>query len=155
GMPVVWLAPLLWVTLEWLRSWFFIGFPWAALGDSQYRYHDLVPMSEVTGIYGVSALVVFFNVVIAAVVQSPAVGDRRLVTPRALLTLRVGALPLWGHWRAMSLARQAPAGSVRVAIAQGNVEQDHKWDPAYQDETMTRYRTLTANAAEEHPDLVV
>ncbi|HYR96840.1 MAG TPA: hypothetical protein VEM57_08890, partial [Candidatus Binatus sp.] len=35
GLPVVWLAPPLWVALEWLRSWFFIGFPWAALGYSQ------------------------------------------------------------------------------------------------------------------------
>src|SRR6185295_416353 len=39
GLPVVWLAPPLWVTLEWLRGWFFIGFPWAALGYSQYRHH--------------------------------------------------------------------------------------------------------------------
>ena len=55
GLPVIWLAPLLWVALEWLRSWFFIGFPWAALGYSQYRYHDLVQVAEVTGVYGISA----------------------------------------------------------------------------------------------------
>jgi apolipoprotein N-acyltransferase len=54
---------------------------------------------------------------------------------------------MWGHWRAASLATRPPAGTLRVAIAQGNVEQDHKWDPAYQDDTFTRYRTLTESAA--------
>jgi apolipoprotein N-acyltransferase len=154
-LPVVWLAPPLWVTLEWLRGWFFIGFPWAALGYSQYRYHDLVQITEVTGVYGVSALIVFFNVIIAGVVQASAATVRRLVPALALLTVLVGGLPLWGHWRAETLARRPPAGTLRVAIAQGNIEQDHKWDPAYQDETMTRYRTLTASAAAAHPDLVV
>ena len=42
GVPAVWIAPALWVALEWLRSWFFIGFPWATLGYSQYRHHALV-----------------------------------------------------------------------------------------------------------------
>jgi len=45
GRDVVWLAAPLWVTLEWLRGWFFIGFPWAALGYSQHRAHDLVQIA--------------------------------------------------------------------------------------------------------------
>src|SRR4029077_134270 len=57
--------------------------------------------------------------------------------------------------RGGSRARGPPAGPARVAMAQGNIEQDHKWDPAYQDETMARYRMLTTNAAERRPDLVV
>jgi len=155
GLPALWLAPPLWVMLEWLRSWFFIGFPWAALGYSQYRYHDLVQIVEVTGVYGVSALLVLFNVVIAALLREPAGGVRRFVTPLVVLTLLVTCLPLWGRWRAESILARAPAGSARVAIVQGNVEQDHKWDPAYQGETMTRYLDLTREAAAEHPELVV
>src|SRR5439155_930762 len=67
GLPVTWLAPLLWVALEWLRGWFFIGFPWAALGYSQYRHHDLVQIAEVAGVYGVSAILVLFNMVIVGI----------------------------------------------------------------------------------------
>jgi apolipoprotein N-acyltransferase len=39
-------APALWVTLEWVRGWFFIGFPWNARGYSQHRFHDLVQLAE-------------------------------------------------------------------------------------------------------------
>jgi len=155
GLSPLWMAAPLWVTLEWLRSWFFIGFPWAALGYSQYRYHDLVQIVEVTGVYGVSALLVLFNVVAAAVLRERGHQMRRLVLALVVLTLLVTALPFWGRWRAATLVERPPAGTLRVAIAQGNIEQDHKWDPAYQGETMERYRQLTIAAAAAQPDLVV
>jgi apolipoprotein N-acyltransferase len=157
GLPALWLAPPLWVTLEWLRGWFFIGFPWAALGYSQYRYRDLVQMVEITGVYGLSALVVLFNVVVAEVVPRHRVRTRQVMPALIVLTVLVVAAPLLGRWRASSLAARPPAGTLRVAVIQGNIEQDHKWDPAYQGETLARYRTLTAAAAaaEPKPDLVV
>jgi apolipoprotein N-acyltransferase len=154
GLPAFWLAPPLWVTLEWLRSWFFIGFPWAALGYSQHRFHDLVQMVEVTGVYGVSALLVFFNVVAAEALVVRR-SRRELLAALSVLTVLVLFVPLAGRWRVASLAERPPAGRLRVAIAQGNIEQDHKWDPAYQGETLARYRELTAAAAASHPDLVV
>jgi len=165
-LPVIWLGPLLWVALEWLRGWFFIGFPWAALGYSQYRHHDLVQIAEVTGVYGVSAILVLFNMVIVGILpERGAVGilpergagtpPRRLVPALVALTLLVVGVPMWGRWRAAALARRPPAGALRVALAQGNVEQEHKWDPAYQDETLARYRALTAEAAARRAHLVV
>ena len=165
-LPVIWLAPLLWVALEWLRGWFFIGFPWAALGYSQYRHHDLVQIAEVTGVYGVSAILVLFNMVIVGILPEGGAGGilpegaagtvpRRLVPALVALTLLVVGVPMWGRWRAATLARHPPAGTLRVALAQGNVEQAHKWDPAYQDDTLARYRALTAEAAARRADLVV
>jgi len=151
----VWIAPALWVTLEWLRGWFFIGFPWAALGYSQHRFHDLVQIAEVTGVYGVSAVVVLFNVVVAKALRERGEGARRLLPAMVTLTLLVAVLPALGRWRAASLAARPPAGTLTVGLAQGNVEQDRKWDPAFQDETMNRYRVLTLEAARERPALIV
>jgi len=156
GVPPVWIAPALWVTLEWLRGWFFIGFPWAALGYSQYRFHDLVQMAEVTGVYGISAVVVLFNVVGAEVLRTPPAGGRRSVVPSLmLLTVLVIGLPAVGRWRSTMIEQLPPVGHVKVGIAQGNIQQDHKWDPAFQGETLTRYRDLTRATAEARPALVV
>ena len=141
-LPVVWLAPPLWVGLEWLRSWFILGFPWASLGYCQYRYHDLAQLAEVTGVYGISAIVVLFNVVTLTVIAERGPGLRRLVPALLLLTLLMTVVPFLGSRRAAALAHRT-AGHLRVALVQGNVEQDHKWDPAYQDETLRRYRDLT------------
>jgi apolipoprotein N-acyltransferase len=154
-LPAVWLGPALWVTLEWLRGWFFIGFPWAALGYSQYRFHSLVQMAEVTGVYGVSAVLVLFNLVVAAVLVTRGAGARRNLPALATLTALLVALIGFGRWRTAQLAARPPAGQLAVGLAQGNIEQDKKWDPAFQDETMLRYRQLTLDAARDHPALMV
>jgi apolipoprotein N-acyltransferase len=158
GLPATWLAPALWVTLEWMRGWFFIGFPWAALGYSQYRHVDLVQIAEVTGVYGVSAVLVLFNVVTAGVLGTRGRGLRRLRPSLVLLTVLVVGLPALGHWRGRAIEQRLAsraAGGLRVGIAQGNVQQDQKWDPAFQGETLVRYRDLTRAALAAHPDLVV
>jgi apolipoprotein N-acyltransferase len=154
-LPSVWLAPPLWVTLEWLRGWFVIGFGWAGLGYSQYRFHDLVQMAEVTGVYGVSAVLVLFNAVVTAVVAEQGRRVRRLVPALLVTSALVVGLPLAGRMRAAAVAARPPVGTLTVALVQGNVEQDHKWDPAYQKETTARYRELTLAAAGERPALVV
>ena len=155
GRDVVWLAPALWVTLEWLRGWFFIGFPWGALGYSQYRFHDLVQIAEVTGVYGVSAVLVLFNVVVAEVLHERGRDVRRLLPGLVTVTVLLVVLPALGRWRVATLAHDPIKGSMKIGLAQGNVEQDRKWDPSFQDETMSRYRELTLAAARGGARLVV
>src|SRR5439155_7494829 len=120
-----------------------------------------VQIAEVTGVYGVSAILVLFNMVIVGILpehgtvgilpehgtvgilpergtvgilpeRAAGTPPRRLVPALVALTLLVVGVPTWGRWRAAALARRPPAGTLRVALAQGNVEQAHKWDPAFQ-----------------------
>lgn len=59
------LAPLtgalLWVSLEYLRAGLFTGFPWGLLGYSQYMNLTLIQIADVTGVYGISFLIVLTN----------------------------------------------------------------------------------------------
>ncbi len=48
-----------WVGLEIFRSHFLGGFPWNLLGTSQYQLTPLIQIASVTGVYGVSFLVVW------------------------------------------------------------------------------------------------
>ena len=46
-------------------------------------------------------------------------------------------------------------GRINVTLVQGNIEQDRKWDPAYQSEVIATYERLTRKALERKPDLVI
>lgn len=54
-----------WVVLEWSRTWFLWGFPWAPLSLSQWQRPVVLQIAAWTGAYGVSFLIVFFNLCLA------------------------------------------------------------------------------------------
>ena len=145
-------GPLLWVSLEWLRSFFFIGFPWVSLGYSQHRSLNLIQIAELTGVYGISALVIFGNLVLFTLVYKRGPGRGRLLMGTVVLVLCVMA---WGSWRRSQLAALPHDHRLRVGVVQGNIEQDEKWQPAFQAETIARYARMTRQAASQGTDLVV
>src|SRR2546427_6180217 len=59
------LCAALWVALEMVLARFLSGFPWNLLGVSQHRMLSLVQIASITGVYGVSFLVVWFSVSLA------------------------------------------------------------------------------------------
>ena len=54
-----------WCVTEWIRSWIFTGLPWNLAGSSQWRILPMIQISEFTGIYGISFLVVLVNLSLA------------------------------------------------------------------------------------------
>ena len=62
---VVWVGPLLWVGLDFIRSFLFSGFPWQDLAYSQYKALLLIQTADVTGHFGVTFHIVLVNCVTA------------------------------------------------------------------------------------------
>ncbi len=61
GWDMVVVAPFLWVSLEYVRSFFLTGFPWATLGYSQYMNLPFIQVADITGVYGISFLILLVN----------------------------------------------------------------------------------------------
>jgi apolipoprotein N-acyltransferase len=146
--------PLLWVGFEYLRSFVLTGFPWASLGYSQYRILPLIQISDITGVYGLSFLIALSNVVVFRMINGIVAKDRAAYPAKStallliLLMLTVG----YGFTRLNTVERGAP---LKVVLAQGNISQDVKWDPSFQDATVSIYEKLTREACAGGSDLVV
>jgi apolipoprotein N-acyltransferase len=156
-LPETLFAPFLWVALEYLRGWLFSGFPWELLGYSQYRLLPLVQISDITGVYGVSFLVVLAN---AALYRLAFFGSERTwgAALREVLAaaILIAGTALYGQWRMMELAAtSAPEKPLRVALVQGNIRQDVKWEAAHQEDTIRIYSQLTLQARNHRPQLVI
>ena len=59
------LLPLAWTAFELARSSGFLGYPWALVGHAQYGVVPLLQVASVTGVWGVSFLVVLVNSALA------------------------------------------------------------------------------------------
>ena len=57
---VIWF-PMVFVSLEFIRSFLFSGFPWELIGYSQFKRLNLIQLSDITGVYGISFLIALVN----------------------------------------------------------------------------------------------
>ncbi len=137
------LVPVLWVAGEWIREWLMDGFPWGLLGYSQHRFLPVIQIAELTGVWGVSLLLVAVNGAIAAVVG---LGWRRAAPGLAVTAMLVaGTLAFGGH--ALGREQPRPGRTVPIAVIQPSIEQSAKFDPARHAETIGIYERLTREAA--------
>ncbi|MHB8277364.1 MAG: apolipoprotein N-acyltransferase [Candidatus Humimicrobiaceae bacterium] len=59
------LISAVWLAIEFFRNRTFLAFPWGVLAYSQHNYLAIMQMTKITGIYGVSLLLILFNSAIA------------------------------------------------------------------------------------------
>jgi len=151
-------SPLLWVALEYGRSNLpDIDFPWALLGSSQYLNLPLIQVADLFGVWALSFLVVSANAAAAALIGGRGRAGRPAGPAARVIPLAVVAAVGLLAWLYGADKLKAPEGegSIRVAVVQGNVEQEVKWDPAYRKETFETYAALSREAAAGGVDLVV
>ncbi len=154
--PLLWVfgLPGAWVMLEWLRGHALTGFPWANLGYTQTHFTQLIQVADLAGVYGVSWLIVLANTTLMVCLYR---SRYRLSAPFFFALCMLGAVG-YGSWRLENIeSLQERAAALPVAVIQGNIDQSRKWDPAFQQETLRRYRELSLQAAGHNPtpDLVV
>jgi len=153
-IPAVLTMPVAWTAIEWIRTYFPIGFPWNLLGYTAYRNLELIQFAEFTGVYGVSALIVFFNAVVYVVISRRGAYRLQTVSLSTLTGLMI-ALVAFGAWRISNLKGAPNAGSFKVAMVQGNIPQSLKWDPNFLAQSYGVYQQETVDAAKHGADLIV
>jgi len=133
GSPRLWIfgLPGAWVALEWVRAHALSGFPWGNLGYSQTPFLTLIQVADVTGVYGLSWLLVCSNTTLAGCLRWPPA--RKVALP--LVCVLLGSTLMYGSWRLERIHRfQSEVQPWHAAVVQGNIDQSKKWDPAFQQE---------------------
>ena len=158
------LAPLVWTSLEYLRSTHItFGFSWMGLGYSQFQSLNIIQPAEFTGVYGISALIVFVNAALHFFLNTWTcnfISSDTYKKPNKLIGLTtllvVGLWFGWGSWTLeITKSRIESSPNIRIAFAQGNIAQHLKWNKNYQQTTMKFYKDLTMKAANENPELII
>jgi apolipoprotein N-acyltransferase len=121
--------------LEWFRGWFLSGFPWLALGYTQTDT-PLAGLAPLVGVYGVSFAVALSAGALVALLFGTS--RARIAAASALAAIWILGFALWGRdWT------QPTGEPVSVAIVQGAVPQEMKWDQAQFEATLLLYHNLT------------
>ena len=159
SLPLVIAAPPLWVAAEYLLAHAsFLTFPWTLLGYSQYLHPSLIQITSLTGVYGLSFLIVLTNALGADTFRywrqsrgsasAPAPRPRPLVFSAVIVLALLVSTYVYGRW---VTSQPLPDDRIRIAVVQGNAPQQAMSRNAIMD----RYATLTRKAAQDAPTLIV
>ena len=152
GLRALWVAPLVWAGTEFARGYLFTGFPWVALGYSQASVLPVAQLASLGGVAALSLLVAAVATALAVAIVSERQAARRALAGTALVLAAVAG---WGQWRMSrgELVQHAP--TFRVGIAQGNIAQEQKWDPAFSGTILRRYLDMSRSLAREGARLIL
>jgi apolipoprotein N-acyltransferase len=145
--------PSLWVILEYGRSHLLTGFPWALLGYSQYLNLEIIQISDITGVWGVSFLVMLVNVSIYRFINSRK--SLAVVRPVLLPVLLMTSVFIYGISKIHGNLLVRNPEKIKISVIQGNIPQELKWEPSARDLIMQNYFELTSRAAKDNPDLII
>ena len=172
---VLFFPPVLWVTLEFIRTHLLTGFGWALLGYSQYLTLPVIQIADITGVYGVSFLIVLVNIGIYLMIRNFNIEILRLAPQNdkkkchsdpecnegeesnsiylILPWIFLAASLIYGNFK----LNEYPQGdrTLTVSVVQGNIPQDEKWAPEFRMLILEKYEVLTKLAAMEEPALII
>ncbi|MBI5047984.1 MAG: apolipoprotein N-acyltransferase [Deltaproteobacteria bacterium] len=160
----------LWVGLEYIRTnMITIGFPWVLLGYSQSSLLPIIQITDITGVYGVSFLIVMVNMFIFLAIQaksSKLKEDKELSTVSFQLSpfLKSGFVVsfiliivlIYGFFRIYETDKISQNWkTLKIGIAQGNIDQGRKWDISFKKETVDIYKNLNMALAKQGVRLII
>ncbi len=155
GLQTLLFTPILWVTLEYLRSFLLTGFPWASLGYTQYLNLPFIQIADITGVYGPSFVILLVNAAFFHVLLQWSKKTFPFREVAMVVFILLGLL-IYGYGKMRLVDRQMPhQPSLRAGLVQGNIDQSIKWEESFQKETLNIYERLSFKVAEEKPDLII
>jgi apolipoprotein N-acyltransferase len=181
---IVWLLliPVAWVAAEYTRTQLGLRSSWGLLGVAQSESPRIRQIADLTGIYGVSALVALGNVCVAELVRcvwdggvrsrfqrdrwmpgrdtgapgpGPLLAAAVVFALLLLVSLDHGATQIE---RARTESVEGRPASLEVMLVQGNVDADKRWRRGEFKHVLMHYGDLTRRALERSdspPDLII
>src|SRR5579864_1374995 len=144
-------APFLWVALEFARTHLpIIGFPWNLIGYAASGSLALLQLASVTGIFGLSLLVVGFNALVVWAIASPSSKSRRAVL--VTLLVLVGVAKIGPRF----VPRSTPDHVAH--LVQTNFPQSESYPANWMDlhaNDMQQLENMSINAARKSPGVII
>ncbi len=142
-----------WCLIEWARSWVF---PWNYLSTAMWNTLPLIQICRFTGTYGVSFLLVLFNICFAFYLLDPKynVKTRKIIYPRPLIIAGVLVVLVFleGLTHIVTLKKStSPTVRFNAGLVQGDISQRRSANTNEAQEALDAYTSLTETLLNSRP----
>ncbi|MCG8565935.1 MAG: apolipoprotein N-acyltransferase [Desulfobacterales bacterium] len=148
---------LLWTGLEYIRTHALTGFGWGSLGYTLAPAPAWRQAADLGGVLGLSFVLALCNGGITRLIRwRPEYPKMDTLLGLALPLTLAGATYVYGVQTQTLMDKEIQgAPRLRIALAQGNIQQDQKWNQAFRQTTLEKYRRLSMETAARSPALTI
>ncbi len=156
GFSYCLIFPTAWVSVEYLRTYALTGFPWDLLGYSLSQSPNLIQIVDITGVYGLSFLIVFVNIAVLEALIDRTKSFPSVVTQLAVGMILIAVCALYGWMKISDYSdRSKNQVSRTVGILQGAIPQGVKWSESHRSLTFSRYEELALESVAKGSELLI
>jgi apolipoprotein N-acyltransferase len=146
--------PAVWICIDYIRTLGEISFPWSFLGYSLAPFLPLAQIVSVTGVWGLTFLVVLTNCLIWDLLKSYMTNSD--IVPRwinlSVLALFFCGISIWGAFRISGGTRDSR--KINISLIQSNLNQLH-WGVNSLDTAFSITDSMITEASLQKPDLII
>ena len=146
----------LWVACEMVQARFLSGFPWGFLGVSQHGMVPIIQVSAVTGVYGISFLMIWLSVAMMSAASMVILRPSRSrdwmieIMPPLFAIVLVTA-----HGMRQIFYAPSDRPGIKATLIQPSIPQTTIWDAKKSDERFQDLLRLTRQALTHDTDLLI
>ncbi len=149
-----------WTALEWGRGILFTGFGWNSQGVALYKMVPLIQIADITGVHGLSFLIVMANLIAVMTVKRFTLElGKYAMRPHFDFTFTMALIAgafLYGAQQIFDPHRPNLV-PIRIACIQADIPLNFYWNPAanHDQEILRTYQEQSAVAVRLRPDLLI
>lgn len=137
------------VVLEYIRTYILSGFPINLLGYSQSTFYPIIQIADITGVYGVSFVIVVINMTLYFYMQNKE--KKYLIFSAAVILI----LLFYGLIRVNEFNAEYGDKKITAGVIQPNIEQYKKWRGNYAADILNTLRKNANFFADKNVDMIV
>ncbi len=154
GISCAWALPVTWVSMEFARSHIPLdGYPWLLLGYTQYRWLELLQISDLVGVFGMSWLLAWSAGTLDHVVVSRGRAPRARWLPLAAFGTALACAWGYGSWRLSASLPLTPGPE--MLLVQASIPQQLKSQNSSMEAILDDHLRLTREGLEESKARIV
>lgn len=142
------LIPIIWVSIEYVKSYGLLAFPWISLANSQLAYLYPIQIAEFTGIYGVSFWIVCLNTIIYSLLINQSI-------KKVYLLLVTFLFPWFFGYILYNNLDEYKLDDLNIVLIQPNIKLSDSRDYSKGNELLNKLIDKTKSAIDNNTDLVI
>lgn len=153
--PLV-VIPSAWIAFEYARTYLATGFPWDCVGYSQAHRLLLIQICDLTGIYGLSFLILTVNVAFVSLIKLIGYANKRHLLRISVAAVSFVVVVIYGTVRVNQFSQNGLRdNTVVAAILQGNIPHEIKWRESSRQAIFLTYDRLARESAAKGANLLI